>query len=308
MEKTKKSPWWVVLKIFISIIAIIAILFVGLFAFIKIKYNINIFSAIGQLRSFGKEPNTDKIVDYGIADGSLDSALVKFDNVGLSVVYTKDAETGKVSFDPTKVTEAITMSANLMLSDKELGAIANNYIDTVIDENSNDSTDLKSLGDIEVVQIKISNVETLAGGYTSADLNVIIKLDLTAFKQKLSAFPLTILKKYIPNTLYINSTNRITMTGDFMYTLEYKSLTLNNLTSSQTQSMLNLLSNFIDLGNSQKVGETIGNYVCQTIIGGTDSTEGIAYALKPVGAKACGFASAEGVGYFVITINTSLGE
>lgn len=304
MENTKKSPWWTVLKIFISLIVIVTILFVGFFAFIKFKYNINIFTAISQLKAFGKQADATKIVDYEILDEDLDTALVNFDNIGLSTAYTKDKD-GNVSFDPTKVTEDIQMSADLVLSDKQLGAVANNYLNTIIDQALKEE-ELSSIGAINIVQLKIFDINEDASGYSSAKVNIVIKVDLTQFKKNFTVFPLNLINKYIPNILYINSTNTITMTADFLYTINYESLTLNNLNSKQSSSILQLLNKFISIGSSQEVGETIGEYFCDTVIGSTQSQEGLGYALKPAGAKKCSFRQIENIGYFVISITTGI--
>ena len=299
MEKTKKSPWWTVLKIFLIILAVIVILFVGIIAFIKIAYDIDVFKAINKLKLFGKEPNITKIIDYGIGDQDLDASLVQLDNVGLSVIYTKDGD--KVTFDPTTVDELVTMSGDLKLSDKQIGAIANTYLSTVIGDVKLD--DETVLSDFELVQLKISDVQTRAGGYTSAKVNVVIKVGLQSFKELFKVFPLSMLNGFIPKTLYINSTNTITMTSDMLYTVEYNSLTVNNLSSENTAYIINLLNKFVKVGTLQSLGEDIGKYVGEVLIGGTDAKEGIAYALRPAGASSCHFEHDGTLGYFVIRVN-----
>ena len=212
---------------------------------------------------------------------------------------------GNVSFDPTKVTEDIQMSADLVLSDKQLGAVANNYLNTIIDQALKEE-ELSSIGAINIVQLKIFDINEDASGYSSAKVNIVIKVDLTQFKKNFTVFPLNLINKYIPNILYINSTNTITMTADFLYTINYESLTLNNLNSKQSSSILQLLNKFISIGSSQEVGETIGEYFCDTVIGSTQSQEGLGYALKPAGAKKCSFRQIENIGYFVISITTGI--
>ncbi len=301
MEETKKNPWWIVLKIFLIILAIVVVLFVAGYAIIRFAFGVDIFQALGKLRALGKPPVIERIIDYGIEDNDLDLGLVQLDSVGLSSMYKK--ENGKVSIDPTKIEELVTMSADLKLTDKQIGAIANTYLKTVIGSIEIDEDHF--INDIELVQFKISDVSTLAGGYTSAKINVVVKVGLTDLKKALNVFPISLFMGYLPETLYVNSTNTITMTSDMLYTVEYNSLTLNNLSASDTAYLINLVNKFINIGTIQSFGETIGQYVGDVLIGGIDSKDGIVYALKPAGSKACHFEHDGTNGYFVITIATT---
>ena len=301
MEKTKKNPWWIVLKIFLIIIAILVVLFVAGYAVIRFAFGIDVFEALKKLKALGKPPVIERIIDYGIQDSDLDSGLIQLDNVGLSSMYKK--ENGKVSIDPTKIEELVTMSADLKLTDKQIGAIANTYLKTVIGSVAID--DEHVIDDIEIAQFKISDVSNLAGGYTSAKVNVVVKIGLKDLKDALNVFPLSLFVGYLPETLYINSTNTITMTSDMLYTVEYESLTVNNLTAADTTYLINLINKFIDVGSVQKLGETIGQYVGDVLIGSVDAKDGIAYALQPAGSKACHFEHDGTNGYFVITIATT---
>lgn len=303
MEKVKKNPWVTLAKVILILILVVALIFGGIFAFIKIKYDINIFTTIKQLKAFGKEPNVEKIVSYPFDNDTLDAGLLKLDNVGLSSIYTKDGS--KVTFDLENIENAVTINAELSLSDAELGAIVNAYFNSIMNSIlSEDEQDL--LGTAEVVQIKISNVENLAGGMTSAHFNIIAKVDMGQFKSMLTAFPLSLIKDYVPQTLYINATSKLTMTGNTMYTANYVDLKLNNLSTKQTNELVKLLDKFLGIGSAFELGKSIGDMVGELLIGNADAPEGIVYSLSKAGAKSCGFRDVSGVGHFYISTQESV--
>ncbi len=299
MEKVKKNPWVTLCKVILILIFVVVLIFGSILAFIKIKYDINLFTAIKQLKAFGKKPNVEKIVTYPIDDTSLDNALLKIDGVGLSSIYTRNGN--DVEFGLDNIQGAVAMSGELALSDKELASIVNSYFNSMLsDVVPEEGQDV--LGDTaEVVQIKITDVQTLAGGLTSANLNIIAKADMTSFKQMLTSFPLSLIKDYIPKTLYINSTTKITMTDDTLYTVNPVDLRLNNFTSKQTSEFIKLIDKLIGTGSAFELNKNIGELVCEVLIGNPDATEGIVYSLRDAGAKSCGFRDVSGAGHFYIS-------
>ena len=160
-----------------------------------------------------------------------------------------------------------------------------------------------SLDDLAVSQLKIYDVQTLAGGYTSAKVNVVVQVGLKELKDSLNVFPVNLITKYLPETLYINSTSTITMTSDFLHTVQYESFTLNNLSAENSAYLVNLINKFFNIGTVQDLGKNIGEYVTDILIGDINSNEGFAYAFRPAGAKSCHFKYTNNTGYFVISLN-----
>ena len=287
MEK-KKKPWYVVLfNILLTIICIIVLVVGGIFLFFKIKYDVNVFSAISQIRMLNETVNEDELFPNKYTEVDIASAQVMVNSQIENLIVKND---NGYTIDTTGITD--TMDVSIYLTDKEIGAIVN----VLLIQNNQNAVNIggKTLP-FELIQVKFdNNVEN------SADVNIVLKVNVEEIKNEMNSFPLSWVKKYIPNDLYFSSTVTVTKgTNAYEYTTTSKSLTINNLNVEQTTSLLKTINTFVSFGNENTINELIGNTFVDALIG-TEENQGFAYSLKSLGASDFTFTTQNDKNYFVI--------
>ncbi|MBO5714670.1 MAG: hypothetical protein J6R83_04565 [Clostridia bacterium] len=213
-------------------------------------------------------------------------------NLSVSDMITFTDEAGyAIKFD-----ELPQMSADIKLSDKQLGALAQKTIEQ-------ETQGIIQAGDFalgyQLLQIDISNVK-----YGDADFNCIVKLDMTSIKESLVAFPASYLKGVLPDVVYVSSTVAFEKgeTG-FDYTLSHRSFTVNNLDEFQTEDMFRMLDVALGIGSSKELNIQISQALFGVLIGG-ETQRGFVYSLKDYGASGFEFVEEDGVQYMVVVKNT----
>lgn len=294
MAKGKRKPIWLKILIWILsvVFSIVALLGVGC-GFLYIKYQINVFDVVNQVRILNQEVNLEKLAPNVFTIDDMASAKTITDaNLNGLISYTEE-EGYKIT--PEKI--STNMLGELKFTDKQIGAILNNIIECQEEINIQlgSTINLKNYG-FKLVQVAFSEITAV-----TTDFNVVIKIDLSKIKEeKMSNFPFNLIKKGIPDSLYFSSTITLTQgTNAFDYTTESKSLLINNLSSDQTESVFKTINNFIKLGSSKEFSKIIGDTFVNVLIG-NETKPGFAYSLKDVGATDFSFETVESNNYFII--------
>lgn len=287
MEKARK-PWWVKLIIAIlSIIIIIALAFAGACIFVKVKYNVSVLGTIGEIKKLQENVDEEKMFPNQFTANDMTSAQTTVNAQIDGLIVGNEEEGFKIS-KPV----GINIKESFKLTDKQLGAIAKIACGEGMDIKFDEQTTLKA----NLIQVKFSSIEG-----NSADVNFVVKVDVSQIKEKMKDFPLSWFKKYIPSTLYISSTVSVVKgEGEFNYTVESVGMTINNLTQEQTTSFLNTINLIAGTGTAQEINLQIGSQFVNALIGDANHTDGFVYSLRDLGVTDYAFEANGEIIYFVI--------
>ena len=287
MEKARK-PWWVKLIIAIlSIIIIIALAFAGACIFVKVKYNVSVLGTIGEIKKLQENVDEEKMFPNQFTASDMTSAQTTVNAQIDGLIVGNEEEGFKIS-KPV----GINIKESFKLTDKQLGDIAKIACGEGMDIKFDEQTTLKA----NLIQVKFSSIEG-----NSADVNFVVKVDVSQIKEKMKDFPLSWFKKYIPSTLYISSTVSVVKgEGEFNYTVESVGMTINNLTQEQTTSFLNTINLIAGTGTAQEINLQIGSQFVNALIGDANHTDGFVYSLRDLGVTDYAFEANGEIIYFVI--------
>lgn len=287
MEKARK-PWWVKLIIAIlSIIIIIALAFAGACIFVKVKYNVSVLGTIGEIKKLQENVDEEKMFPNQFTASDMTSAQTTVNAQIDGLIVGNEEEGFKIS-KPV----GISIKESFKLTDKQLGAIAKIACGEGMDIKFDEQTTLKA----NLIQVKFSSIEG-----NSADVNFVVKVDVSQIKEKMKDFPLSWVKKYIPSTLYISSTVSVVKgEGEFNYTIESVGMTINNLTQEQTTSFLNTINLIAKTGTAEEINLQIGSQFVNALIGDANHTDGFVYSLRDLGVTDYAFEANGEIIYFVI--------
>ena len=287
MEKARK-PWWVKLIIAIlSIIIIIALAFAGACIFVKVKYNVSVLGTIGEIKKLQENVDEEKMFPNQFTANDMTSAQTTVNAQIDGLIVGNEEEGFKIS-KPV----GINIKESFKLTDKQLGAIAKIASGEGMDIKFDEQTTLKA----NLIQVKFSSIEG-----NSADVNFVVKVDVSQIKEKMKDFPLSWFKKYIPSTLYISSTVSVVKgEGEFNYTVESVGMTINNLTQEQTTSFLSTINLIAGTGTAQEINLQIGSQFVNALIGDANHTDGFVYSLRDLGVTDYAFEAKGEINYFVI--------
>lgn len=185
------------------------------------------------------------------------------------------------------------ISADLLLLDKQLGAIINN----LINQNEEGMTLDVSGNKLQIYFIQLKFLEVREN---EADINIVVKVDVRELKQKMNSFPTNIVAKRIPDYLYISSTSTIKKGENaFEYEVLSKDIEINNLNSQDTKSFLNTLNLVFKFGTSDDFNLMIAKPFVNALIGNSENN-GFAYSLRGLGVKDYDFATVDNINYYVL--------
>lgn len=287
MEKARK-PWWVKLIIAIlSIIIIIALAFAGACIFVKVKYNVSVLGTIGEIKKLQENVDEEKMFPNQFTASDMTSAQTTVNAQIDGLIVGNEEEGFKIS-KPV----GINIKESFKLTDKQLGAIAKIACGEGMDIKFDEQTTLKA----NLIQVKFSSIEG-----NSADVNFVVKVDVSQIKEKMKDFPLSWVKKYIPSTLYISSTVSVVKgEGEFNYTVESVGMTINNLTQEQTTSFLSTINLIAGTGTAQEINLQIGSQFVNALIGDANHADGFVYSLRDLGVTDYAFEANGEIIYFII--------
>ena len=290
------------IKWLLGIVLSFAIFFGGIFLFVKIKYDVNLFSLIKQVN----------ILNENVDESTIFTNKIVYSEDMKSIKDTMDTKIpGLITYDESTDTYAIGESipvgivwTKIDLTDRQSGAILQTLLKSS-KANANVTFGSKKI-DMQLVEVSFLslNEETKA-----TTIKIVIKLDLSEVKSEWKSFPLSTIAKKVPDNLYISSTVDVTKNdGEFSYTVASNSITINKLNSKQTEHFIKALNVLSGIGTANELNLTIGEAFINGLIGYDDDHTGFAYALKNVvgnGVKDFDFEKIDDIIYFVLKSNTS---
>lgn len=290
MAKARK-PFIVrfIIWLFSIIITLALILGIGCLI-VKQKYGVDVFSTISQIKTLNQKVDESKY-DSKFSDNDMKDAQIAVNAKMKGLISYTEEDGYKINKEGIGVESQI--SADLFLSDKQLGAIINN----LINENAEGLT-LDVSGNklkIDFIQLKFVEIRE-----KEADINIVVKVDVRELKQKMNSFPTNIIAKKIPDYLYISSTSTIKK-GDnaFEYEVLSKDIEINNLNSQDTKSFLNTLNLVFKFGTSDDFNLMIAKPFVNALIG-NEENNGFAYSLKGLDVKDYDFVVVDEINYYVL--------
>lgn len=279
-------------KLIITIITLVVVIIagaVGTYIYVKNTYDIDLINTVLQLKKISDPVDEKKLITNPYSNEDKERAHEIINNSVNGFIGSD-----KINFDKL-LTEMKTV---IKLDDKQLACLAQEVIDQEMEGKI-------TIGeqDIPLVlkQIDISNVDDEG----NADFNTIVKLDISSFKTNMNNFPLSMLKKYVPDYLYISSTVWVEKNKEnevvvpFAYSTTSTSFTINTLTDKETTELFKTLDAVIKIGTADNLNNQIGNAILGSLIG-SEEQNGLAYSLKQYGAKDYRFILENDVDYFVV--------
>lgn len=290
MAKARK-PFIVrfIIWLFSIIITLALILGIGCLI-VKQKYGVDVFSTISQIKTLNQKVDESKY-DSKFSDNDMKDAQIAVNAKMKGLISYTEEDGYKINEEGIGVESQI--SADLLLSDKQLGAIINN----LINENAEGMTLDVSGNKLKINFIQLKFVEIRE---KEADINIVVKVDVRELKQKMNSFPTNIIAKKIPDYLYISSTSTIKK-GDnaFEYEVLSKDIEINNLNSQDTKSFLNTLNLVFKFGTSDDFNLMIAKPFVNALIGNSENN-GFAYSLRGLGVKDYDFVVVDNINYYVL--------
>lgn len=290
MAKARK-PFIVrfIIWLFSIIITLALILGIGCLI-VKQKYGVDVFSTISQIKTLNQKVDESKY-DSKFSDTDMKDAQIAVNAKMKGLISYTEEDGYKINEEGIGVESQI--SADLLLSDKQLGAIINN----LINENAEGLT-LDVSGNklkIDFIQLKFVEIRE-----KEADINIVVKVDVRELKQKMNSFPTNIVAKRIPDYLYISSTSTIKKgENTFEYEVLSKDIEINNLNSQDTKSFLNTLNLVFKFGTSDDFNLMIAKPFVNALIRNSENN-GFAYSLKGLGVKDYDFVVVDDINYYVL--------
>ena len=279
---------------FFVIVAIVGVTVIGGYIYVRTTHGIDLFRTAEQLKTLSKDVDESALCPnaYGEQDFAEMKSAVN-DKIDGFIVYEKGKGYNGYSVNFASLAGK-SMTDSIFLLEKHVGAIAQ----TVFYEQTGGKI---KLGDkeVSVTVMQVDFSEIAANG--SADFGVVAKLDLTPFKADMDGFPYKLLKKHIPDSLYVSSTVRVDKTEEdgFAYTVTHKSLTLNNLSADDTADLFDTLNAVLKIGTAENLNKQVGSMAVNALIGTKDAI-GFAYSMKAIGAKSFGFCTISDIDLFVV--------
>lgn len=279
-------------KLIITIITLVVVIIagaVGTYIYVKNTYDIDLINTVLQLKKISDPVDEKKLITNPYTEEDKTKAHEEVNN----------SVNGFIGNDGINFDKLLTeMKTVIKLDDKQLACLTQEVIDQEMEGKI-------TIGeqDIPLVlkQIDISNVDDEG----NADFNTIVKLDISSFKTNMNNFPLSMLKKYVPDYLYISSTVWVEKNKEnevvvpFAYSTTSTSFTINTLTDKETTELFKTLDAVIKIGTADNLNNQIGNAILGSLIG-SEEQNGLAYSLKQYGAKDYKFVLENDVDYFVV--------
>lgn len=279
---------------FFVIVAIVGVTVIGGYIYVRTTHGIDLFRTAEQLKTLSKDVDESALCPnaYGEQDFAEMKSAVN-DKIDGLIVYEKGKGYNGYSVNFASLAGK-SMTDPIFLLEKHVGAIAQ----TVFYEQTGGKIKIGEK-EVSVTVMQVDFSEIAANG--SADFGVVAKLDLTPFKADMDGFPYKLLKKHIPDSLYVSSTVRVDKTEEdgFAYTVTHKSLTLNNLSADDTADLFDTLNAVLKIGTAENLNMQIGTTAVNALIG-TKDNPGFAYSMKAIGAKSFGFCTISDIDLFVV--------
>lgn len=262
-EKEKKPFLIRLLNKLIITILVIAILFGSFYVFVLIKYDIDLFRTIGQVKAMMK-PVDESAYTHMYTSEDMDSFKEKI-NSGSIGELTGDDETGYW-------VSGITVMHTIYLTEEECGA----FIGNLMDEHNVDSVEMgENRLQYKFIQMTFDNIDETNH---TADVTVVLKLNISSIKAQFNSFPANLIAKYIPDNFYISATAKLERDASlpFKYTITGQGVTINKLNQSGTKELLGILNKFASFGTVEQLSLNMTKPFVTVLIG-DDENAGLAF-------------------------------
>ena len=280
MARVKKPLWRRILRWLLGTILTFVLIIVGFGLYLYFGKGINAINVIKDIRVLNQTVNLEELAKNRWNDEDLASSKTKFDSVS-------------------------TAETTYSFTDKEIAAYINDKIHTQeggLPANVGSSTiNLIDYG-FEVIQMEFDIPEDTAEVWTNFNTTVKVELEKVK-KEQLGKFPLSLIGKILPNTLYISSNLKVNKADNtYGYTTESLYMTINNMSDEQTREVFKTVNTFISLGEVDTFNKSIGDSFVNVLLG----ENGIYEQLKSNGATGYSFKSVAGNNCFEIyTVDTT---
>lgn len=280
----------------ISLVAFVAVAVIGGYIFVRSKYGIDLFRTVQQLKTINTTVDESTLFtnaissdDYVTLQTSINSSLadnfIKYqENEGFNGYKTNYSALGAWMEDLIQV----------KFSEKQIGFLSQ----IIFYEQTGGKLQIneKEL-ETTIIQVDFSNITS-----TKTDFNIVIKVDLTPLTSDMTDFPYSLIKKYIPKSLYFSSTITIEKTDAEMgYSIAHKELKINNLSADDTTDLFHTLDTVLKIGTAEDLNTQIGTIATNALIGNA-TNKGFAYSLKGI-FNTFTFETITDIDYFVLKKN-----
>ena len=273
MGKLLKS----LLIIILTLVIIAALAVGGIWAFCYFKYDVNVFSVASSLSKISSVPKIEDVAPNQPEEQTYQDVITKINNsfsCGEQKIITYNDETKIYSIDVGNAQSPLT--ENLNLNGKETCAFFNMILSNGLQTISAGSQTIKlSDYDFKLLEIDFGDVEEITKDETTTIKNsfkVVSSISLVSVKSKMGAFPLSILKSKVPDTLYISSDVNVLMEKNTIsYNVESTALNLNKAGHKDLKPVFQLLNQFIKVGQADDLNKQIGELFVNHLLGNSES-------------------------------------
>ncbi|MGN1295341.1 MAG: hypothetical protein ACI4U5_02925 [Bacilli bacterium] len=285
-----------VIKILIGFVVTILVI-VGLAAgalfFVGYKYDIDVVKTIKIVTKFAKPVKEEEYLTnpYDIKD--MDNAMNKInDSVNNLVTIDVDGQYVLSSEVSTLFTKDIT------LLDKEVAAIMKYMF---LDNQSlygEYEEEVKDYIKIDICEFNIDDVTS-----TSASFETKFAINIDGIKKQIPS-SLFFIKNKIPSNIYYSLTTKVNKVGTgFNYTNELEGVTINTLSSDETQYVFSVINKFVDSADFsfEELTSSIGEAVVNGVLG-NETNKGLGYVFGQLGATSFSFTTSSSCGAIVYSL------
>ncbi len=278
------------IKLILIPVLIVALLLVGGYFYVRLAYGIDILKTVGELKTLSEKVDEATLCPNAFTDGDMVDVQSEINKSVEGLITYSEGKGYEVNFDklPTE------MKYVVKLTDKQMGAMAQ----TILEQETGGELEIGGKT-MKTQLLQVDFFEVVDGGAT---FNSVVKVDISALKGDMSEFPMKLLKKYVPDSLYISSTVKVTKGEPFAYTVAHESLTVNNLSVAETEDLFHTLDKVLKIGEAKELNEEIGKTLVGALVG-SETQKGLAYSLKDIGATDYAFLAEDGKEYFSIEIS-----
>lgn len=281
------------LKWLISSIMIVILIVGGTILLINAKYGINVFDVAKSLGKIGQMPEISQVAPKAPTDADNTSAMNTI-NASIDGLIVYNSETQKYSLNNSV---SSTMSSDIKLT----GAQTCSLLNWVLDGQENMIANIGGRDvNLKEYEFTIVQIDFAEGEDGATNFNVVMSINLTKIKEKMTGLVLGWLKGKVPDKLYVLSTVAVTKNaGTFNYSVENVSLALNNMTGKEVEQAIKLLDIVVKSGNLTDFNKNLGKSFVDALIG-NESVSGLTYSLKSVGVNDFAFEKVGETVYYVI--------
>ncbi|MCK9574385.1 MAG: hypothetical protein WCX32_00765 [Clostridia bacterium] len=243
-SNTKKGCLFILLGILITIVIIVVALYLGFkntsSTYLE-KFGI---SSIGELidivDSINEPINENDLIKNGFSANDYLTAKTKLINSGINMF---DSTNGDIDIEKINATNEFVPVLSLELTEAELGALINNATKNIDAEFISE--------DYEII-ISLISFDLIYSDSNNVVLDCVIKADTSNIKAELG-----ILQSLMPESLYLSFS--VSLSAEENYNVSVSDITINKLTETKNEKVLNVLCSLIKSRNTELEVYTIVN-------------------------------------------------